>query len=73
MTAPINWFDSISPNKIKIFAKNPLNGGIPAIEKNKNKKDKAHNPLVLNRLDKLVKKKGEMFFKTNRFPIFWKL
>ena len=67
---PTNWLDSISPNKIKIFAKNPLNGGIPAIEKNKNKNEKAHNPFVLNKLDKLVRKKGEIFFKIKKFPIF---
>jgi hypothetical protein len=34
-------FELIKPNKIKIFDKNPLNGGIPATEKKIKTKENA--------------------------------
>ncbi len=40
-------------NKTNIFDKNPVNGGIPAIEKNTTTKEKHHKALLLLKLDKL--------------------
>ena len=66
-------FAFIKLNKIKIFAKKPLKGGIPAIEKNKKRKDTAHNLFILNKFDKFDINKGVIFFLVNIFISDWKL
>ena len=43
----------IKLNNIKSFEKNPLKGGIPAIENKTNKKEKAFKEFILNIFDKL--------------------
>ncbi len=44
---------------IKIFAKNPANGGKPAIEKNKINKEKDQLLLTLNKFEKEIKNNGD--------------
>jgi len=50
--------DSIIPKSIKILAKNPLNGGIPATEKKIIIKEIDQTLFILKKLDKLDKNKG---------------
>ena len=69
--ATTNWLASIKPNKIKIFAKKPLNGGIPAIEKNKIKNENDQALCILNKFEKLDKNKGVSRFPKNEFVAFW--
>jgi len=53
--APIILCTATNSYKINILDKNPVNGGIPAIEKNTKIKENAHKLLFLNKLDKLDK------------------
>jgi hypothetical protein len=50
--------EDISPYNIKNLEKNPLKGGIPAIEKNITTKDKAHVLLKWKKLDKFDRNNG---------------
>ena len=56
--AAIISLELINENKTKALAKNPLNGGIPAIEKKITKKEKAHRRFILTRFERLVKNSG---------------
>jgi len=69
---PIIWLDSIKPNKIKIFDKKPLSGGIPATEKKIIINENDHNLFDLKKLDKLDKYKGVEFTPLNKLVLSWK-
>jgi hypothetical protein len=63
-------FEFIKPNNIKIFAKKPLNGGIPAIEKNKKRNETAHKLFTLNKFERLDKNSGVDAFLLNIFILY---
>jgi hypothetical protein len=52
----IKELELISPNKIISFPKNPVKGGIPAIENNITTKEKDQTLFNWKKLDKLDKK-----------------
>jgi len=62
--------ESIKPNKIKIFERKPLKGGIPATEKNISTNENAHKLLNLKKFDKLDKNNGVAIFPLNCLKFF---
>jgi len=63
----------ITSNKIKIFAKNPVNGGIPPIEKKIIIKEKPQSLFLLNKFVKLEINKGLDVLLKKVFIFCWKL